>query len=363
MGKPDKAMKAFIKIPEIFSQLFNVAVFEGKKEIRPEKLNDVDTVLDTPVELFSGAVEYVERLRDTAKISDSGLSFRIILGVEEQTSVHYYMPVRDMLLDALQYDYQCRQRAAAAKEKNCRFRYGEGSPKGTKIMPVISLILYVGSRKWDGPTQLYDLFDIPDHRRKWAGQYIRNYQINLIDARHMTEEQIDRFEGDLKAFFTMLSEHYNEKKLKNIVAHHRETWYAISSVKQDDRYAAYINRRTDEEVKGGIAMPDMLDRMMAERDAQLAEKAAELKRRQSEYDRSKTRLDKMQIEVARAQRQLDEDQKELAESRKEMKRRWAELEKKQAELEERQAAFERMSVRRRRRTGARRFEKNSKELR
>lgn len=48
--------------------------------------------------------------------------------------------------------------------------------------------------------QLYDMFDIPEDRIEWAKQYIRNYPINLIDARHMSEEQINQFQGDLKAF-------------------------------------------------------------------------------------------------------------------------------------------------------------------
>ena len=39
MGKADKSMKAFLEIPEIFSQLFNVAVFGGKEEIKPEDLS------------------------------------------------------------------------------------------------------------------------------------------------------------------------------------------------------------------------------------------------------------------------------------------------------------------------------------
>ena len=129
--------------------------------------------------------EMAERIRDVCMLSKSGMGFRIILGVEEQTDIHYYMPVRDMLMDAISYDSQCRRIASTAKEKRENFQYSNGVPKGTYIMPVISLILYVGSKKWDGPTQLYDMFDIPEDRIEWAKQYIRNYPINLIDARHI----------------------------------------------------------------------------------------------------------------------------------------------------------------------------------
>ena len=259
MGKADKSMKAFLEIPEIFSQLFNVAVFGGKEEIKPEDLSETNPVLDAVLELSENELDYVERVRDVVKTSDFGISFRIILGVEEQTDIHYYMPVRDMLMDAISYDSQCRRIASNAKEKGENFQYSNGVPKGTHIMPVISLILYVGSKKWDGPTQLYDMFDIPEDRREWAKQYIRNYPINLIDARHMSEEQINQFQGDLKAFFSVLPNRFNTKNLKGVIAKHRETWYAISTIKKDNPFVEYINSKSDKEIMGGVFMDVTLD--------------------------------------------------------------------------------------------------------
>ena len=47
---------------------------------------------------------------------DDKLAFQIILGVEGQTGVHYYMPVRCMELDALSYSGQCRRIAEKAIE-------------------------------------------------------------------------------------------------------------------------------------------------------------------------------------------------------------------------------------------------------
>ena len=94
--------------------------------------------------------------------------------------------------------------------------------------------------------------------------YHARLRMNLIDARHMTDEEIDRFDGDLKAFLLMLKERFDRKKLKSVVARHRETWYAISKVKNDKRYAEYIDRVSDEEMAGGIHMDATLDYMIAE---------------------------------------------------------------------------------------------------
>ena len=259
MGKADKSMKAFLEIPEIFSQLFNVAVFGGKEEIKPEELSEANPVLDAVVELPENELDYVERVRDVVKTSNLGIKFRIILGIEEQTDIHYYMPVREMLMDAINYDKQCRKIATAAKEKGEKFHYTNGVPKGTYIMPVISIILYIGKKKWDGPKQLYDMFDIPEDRKEWAKQYKRNYPINLIDARHMSEEEINQFQGDLKAFFGILPNRFNTENIKGVIAKHKETWYAISTIKKDKRYIEYINTISQKEIAGGVSMDVTLD--------------------------------------------------------------------------------------------------------
>lgn len=86
-----------------------------------------------------------------------------------------------------------------------------------------------------------------------------DYRMNLIDARHMSDEEIDRFEGDLRAFLLMLRDRFDREKLKTAVAIHRETWYAISKIKNDKRYKEYIDSVPDEVVEGGVYMDAALD--------------------------------------------------------------------------------------------------------
>lgn len=77
------------------------------------------------------------------------------------------------------------------------------------------------------------MLDISDHMKEWTKNIIADYQMHLIDARHMTDEEIDKFDGDLKAFLIMIQENFDEQRLKRAVARHRETWYAISTIKKD----------------------------------------------------------------------------------------------------------------------------------
>ena len=259
MGKVDIRVKNFIKVDTVFAQLFSEGVFKGSIKIDPNKLQELDSANQT-------MLKDLERLRDAQKIAmlfDDKLAFQVILGAEGQAGVHYYMPVRCMELDALSYSGQCRRISEKAKEKKKLKKYADGVPKGTKIVPTVTLVFYVGSKPWDGPKSVHDMLDIPEDMKEWAKVFIPDYQMHIIDARHLTEEEINRFEGDLKAFLLMIQENYNEEKLKNVVAMHRQTWYAIGAIKNDQRYVEYIDKFSDEEMAGGVYMDAVLDRIEA----------------------------------------------------------------------------------------------------
>lgn len=266
MGEIDKCVKAFIRVDTVFAQLFSEGVFQGRLMIDPDKLKELDTVNQSAVRLENGQFKYLERLRDAQKIAklfDERMAFQVIMGVEEQTGVNYCMPVRCMELDALAYSYQCKRISEKAKENKKLNKYAEGIPKGTKIVPTVTLVFYVGSKLWNGPTSIYDMLDIPEDMKKWAKEFIPDYEMHIIDAKHMTEEEINKFDGDLKAFLLMIQERFDEDKLKTVVATHKETWYAIGAIKKDKRYAEYIENISDEELAGGVYMDAVLDRIEA----------------------------------------------------------------------------------------------------
>lgn len=80
-------------------------------KIDPDKLQEVDTV-DQETLQIDGKLNDLERLRDAQKIAmlfDGKVAFQIVMGVEGQSGVNYYMPVRCMELDALAYSYQCKE--------------------------------------------------------------------------------------------------------------------------------------------------------------------------------------------------------------------------------------------------------------
>lgn len=267
MGDIDISVKNFIKLNSVFAQLFSKWVYKGEVTIDPDKLHELDTANQEAVKLENGQLQNIERLRDAQKISmvfDGKMAFQVIMGVEGQTGVHYYMPVRCMELDALSYASQCKKISEKAKENKKLKKYADGVPKGTKIVPTVTLVFYYGDKPWDGPMSVYDMLDIPEDIKEWSKRTIPDYQMNIIDVKHIMDEEIDRFDGDLKAFLLMIRENYDREKLKTVIATHRETWYAIGTIKRDNRYAEYIDRITDTDIKGGINMDTTLDRLIAE---------------------------------------------------------------------------------------------------
>lgn len=200
MGEIDINVKNFIKINSVFAQLFERGAYNGKVHIEPDRLHELNASDQEVLKLNDGRLMGLERFRDAQKVAmlfDDKIAFQVIMGIEGQTGVHYYMPVRCMEMDALSYAAQCRNIARNAKEKKKLKKYADGVPKGTKIMPVVTLVLYVGSKPWDGPLSVYDMFDISDSMKEYLMLTAPDYKMNLIDARHMTLEEIDRFEGDL----------------------------------------------------------------------------------------------------------------------------------------------------------------------
>lgn len=55
------------------------------------------------------------------------------------------------------------------------------------------------------------MFDIPEDMKAWAKRTIPDYQMNIIDVKHMTNQEIEKFDGDLNAFLLMIRKNYNKK--------------------------------------------------------------------------------------------------------------------------------------------------------
>ena len=185
MGKADVILKQWLKDKVRFADLFNAVVFDGEQVIKPEELEELncesgivisntrDGWNNTEDSTKSKADDKNEnvRYRTEQRFRDLVMRWKgeaelAVLAVENQGKIHYAMPVRGMLYDALAYTDQMRlvweqlsEEERKGVDKNeffSRFR------KKDRLCPVITIIFYYGEDKWDGAVQLYELFGVED---------------------------------------------------------------------------------------------------------------------------------------------------------------------------------------------------------
>ncbi len=148
--------------------------------IMPADLVEADTDLSSVLK-FNGHAETIQRVFDVVKKTAHGIDF-VIWGIENQANVHYGMPLRQMLGDALTYLKEYQEIAATNKrEKN----YSSSSEflshmkRTDRLHPVISLCLYYGETAWDGPQSLTDMLWIPEELKN----LVSDYRMNLLQLR------------------------------------------------------------------------------------------------------------------------------------------------------------------------------------
>ena len=69
-----------------------------------------------------------------------------------------------------------------------------GLRKGDKLMPIITAVVYLGEKPWDGPRSLFDMLDVQDER---LYRFLNDYKLNLISHADMADEELQKFHTDL----------------------------------------------------------------------------------------------------------------------------------------------------------------------
>ena len=258
MGTADIVTKEYMRENTVFADAFNYLIYNGKKMIDPANLKEIDpTEIALPFDdeekagkekdgedkkrKAQGTTEWsslknepvrkktagragkktdaVQRYRDLLKSAvvkqDERTSY-VLLGVENQTDVHYAMPVRNAIYDALQYGRQVADIAAEHRRNKKEFsgknngEYLSGYLKEDHIRPVITLVIHFGAEEWDGPLSLHEMMSTRDMELL---SFVENYRIHLIDPAKLTEEQLDQFSTSLKEVMGYIKYSKNKEEL------------------------------------------------------------------------------------------------------------------------------------------------------
>ncbi|MDO4648915.1 MAG: Rpn family recombination-promoting nuclease/putative transposase [Eubacteriales bacterium] len=217
--------RIYMEDNDTFADAFNFAIFGGKQVIQPNQLitKDTDTVLkiwDQQSGEKKNIRQYLHRTRDLLKEAiikeEKGVTY-VLLGVENQTHIHYAMPLRNMLYDAMAYVDQVKEihhKHQKDRDTLTASEYLSGFHKTDRLKPVVTLILYFGIEKWDGPRRLSEMMEISNEEiRPW----VQDYEMALIEPQGINDEQFEAFSTDLGMTLRILKNAAREEKIQELL--------------------------------------------------------------------------------------------------------------------------------------------------
>lgn len=118
LADKDTITKDYMQDKETFADAFNFFIYGGEQVIKPDQLRPLDTTSialpygdnDQPVPMQ----RYRDILKSVTAMEDDNAAY-LLLGIENQSQIHYAMPVRNMLYDAIQYVTQVDDAARSHK--------------------------------------------------------------------------------------------------------------------------------------------------------------------------------------------------------------------------------------------------------
>ena len=217
MGRIDTETKAFMSDPSRFADAFNYLIYDGQPVIKPDDLKPLDTT-EIAIPYGSNARVPEQKYRDVLKlvsIMQDDEAIYAVLGVENQAKIHYAMPVKDMLYDALNYVRQVSE-AKKTLEKGDTVTTEEflsGFRKEDRLLPVITLVIYFGSSEWDGPMSIHDMLSTKNKRLL---DFVPDYRINLIAPMYVPDEDFEKFNTDLRDVMQFIKCSKDEESLARL---------------------------------------------------------------------------------------------------------------------------------------------------
>ena len=217
MNKKDRTQKTLEQYNDIFADILNVLLFDGKPLIEPDELSDATTYSQYKLDGEGHGQE-----RDVAKYWKNGQIRIALVGLENQTD-----PVPDMPLRVIGYDG-----AAYRGQLN---RDGDGKLSKERY-PVVTLVLYFGYKyRWPKRRSLKECFEIPEE----LDAYVSDYRINVFEIAFLERETIDKFRSD----FWILADYCYQMQTTGTyelphkqMRHPEEVFDALSAFSNDQRY-------------------------------------------------------------------------------------------------------------------------------
>ncbi len=237
MGAKDITEKILADFNDVFADIINGVLFDGKQVVSEHALENVK---DRSQYKFNNKIH--EQERDLAK---RWIPYKIcfaLYGLEHETDAEPYMPMRIIGYDGAAYRGQLTKRE-----------------RDRPNFPVITIVLYFGTKHWDQPRTLYECMNIQENLKP----FVSDYKINVVEIAFL-DDKLDNFHSD----FRIIAEYFVNKR-RNIeytpsaqeIQHVDEFLKLLQALTGDDRYFDVLNLLQKEAKKEGVNMCEILDKV------------------------------------------------------------------------------------------------------
>lgn len=236
MGKSDTYSKNLLQDNDYFADTVNNVLFKGRVVIYPNELQELDPTELTIVEDIVEESIPIQKYRDVLKqavIREDKRAIYAIIRIENQTSVHYAMPVKNLLYDAIRYAKQVEKKTAEYKKKDNKdtipklsnSEFLSGWRKEDKLRPVITITIYFGADEWDGPRSIHEMLE--EDIDKDILLLISDYKIYLLEPCSITNW--DAFKSDIGLLFHTIAVSNTSCGIKNLVQEESEEFSHVDN--------------------------------------------------------------------------------------------------------------------------------------
>ena len=167
-----------------------------------------------------GKPEAAQKYRDTLKTlavkTDDRYTY-LVLGIENQSHVHYAMPVRNMLYDAMQLEKQVRDLASQHRKEGkngTSEEYLSGMKKEDRLSPVITLVINFGGKKWDAPLSLREMYGEQPEK---VLPFIQDYRVFMIDPMEMGDNDLQKLNSSLREVLAYIKYQRDKARMEKLL--------------------------------------------------------------------------------------------------------------------------------------------------
>lgn len=130
-----------------------------------------------------------------------------------------FLPVKNMVYDALEYAGQVENSARSHREAkqwpSTSGEYLTGFYKDDRLIPVITTVVYFGSDTWNAPRSLHEMLSVQDPE---ILSMVPDYRINLFSPAEIKDEELNKLQRNLREVMLFIKYAKDKRKLKELTS-------------------------------------------------------------------------------------------------------------------------------------------------